>query len=177
MTTIKEIPLLFQTEMVRAVDKYRKEQTRRAKGLNEINEAPDIYEYKGVLETGNHVFGRMWKGHFVQSKHIKCPYGEPGDLLWVRETFTEWPKGSFQYKASTASGDELGIWKPSIHMPKAACRIWLMVEEIRVERLQDISEEDAVEEGCSPYGPFGEYRGSIHPNEGSMRYRAYSKAS
>lgn len=178
-----EIPLLFQTEMVQAVVEDRKSQTRRIKGLDYLNNPRYFKEFDSM----DHVVsldGKERHGIMLNLKRepdmgvfVKYPYGKPGDLLWVRETFTEWPKGSYQYRASTAFGDELGIWKPSIHMPKAAARIWLMVEEITVERLQDISEEDAIAEGCSSYGPFGEFRGSVHPSGGTMRYRAYSKAS
>jgi hypothetical protein len=69
------------------------------------------------------------------------------DILWVRETFTEWPKGNFQFFASTAMGEELGKWKPSIHMPKEACRIFLKLKSIRVERLRNIFHSDARSEG------------------------------
>jgi hypothetical protein len=68
-------------------------------------------------------------------------------------------------------------WRPSIHMPKAAARLWLLLEGIGAERLQDISEEDAIAEGIEKYGPFGEYKGAIHPNGGSMKFRAYERAS
>lgn len=146
MTTIKEIPLLFQTEMVQAILADRKTQTRRTKGLDEINKKPETYQYKGVFDTGNHIFGRMWKGHFVQSEHVKCPYGKPGDLLWVRENFKIIPPNQLHFQADPENKAVKG-WKPSIHMPKAAARLWLMVEEISVERMQDISEEDAVNEG------------------------------
>lgn len=80
---------------------------------------------------------------------IKCPY-EVGDVLWVRETFyqTTAPElnGAFYYKASIAEGWNLK-WKPSIFMPKQACRIFLKIKSIRVERLQDISEDDCKNEG------------------------------
>jgi hypothetical protein len=95
-------------------------------------------------------------------------------LLTVSHKIKE---GDFQYFVNTAMGEELGKWKPSIHMPKQACRIFLKIKSAKIERLNDISECDAIEEGCSKYGPFGEFKGSIHPNGGSMRYRAYSKAS
>lgn len=152
---ITEIPLLFQTEMVQAVAEDRKTQTRRTRGL----EGLDNHYFQSLVHHAYGHFTFVDKGNYSPKKEdVKVatpPYGKPGDLLWVRETFTEWPKGSFQYRASTALGDELGLWKPSIHMPKAACRIWLMMEEIRVERVQDISEEDAVAEGVLSSG--GQY--------------------
>lgn len=76
----------------------------------------------------------------------ECPYGQPGDVLWVRET---WIKQDSSYKYLAENTDWKGImkFKPSIHMPKAACRLFLQIKSIRVERLQDITEEDAKAEG------------------------------
>ena len=136
----------------------------------------------------------------------KCRYGKPGDLLWVRETtaFTvgeHQPYDTISYKADSFHKDinRPGVnfpedemckngwhdkdlakvlkWTPSIHVKKIFARIWLEVTEINVERLQDISEQDAIAEGIQKYGPFGEYAGSKHPNGGNMTHRAYYKAS
>lgn len=118
---------------------------------------------------------------------LKAKYGRPGDLLWVRET---WGIGSrpnpfegsidgIEFKADAKYLDDIELlplytpegfdfekyeragWRPSIHMPKAAARIWLQVTDVRVERLQDISEEDAIAEGSRPRshscGGFGYY--------------------
>jgi hypothetical protein len=90
-------------------------------------------------------------------EYAKSIYGKPGDLLWVRETWSR-VDGRYYFKADGAE-DELQeehsldkiSWKPSIYMPKAASRIWAMVEEIRVERVQDITEDDAKAEGCIQY--------------------------
>ncbi|HEY9363866.1 MAG TPA: hypothetical protein VIQ00_11425, partial [Chitinophagaceae bacterium] len=95
-----------------------------------------------------------------EDKHIvvKCPYGKIGDVLWVRETsrinYEEYniPGGiSFkkiiEYKADYKNDTSIRKWKPSIFMPKAACRIFLEITDIKVERLQDISGEDAINEG------------------------------
>ncbi len=112
---------------------------------------------------------------------IKCPYGKVGDILWVRESFitgAEMEDGYHKineitgdciintwYKASSPDlmwwdGDDCPLdsvpWKPSIHMPKTACRIFLQITDIRVERLQDISEEDAMAEGAQPLHPITE---------------------
>ena len=62
-------------------------------------------------------------------------------------------------------------------MPKEAARIFLKLTNVRCERLQDISEEDAVAEGIERYGPFGEFKGDPHPSGGMMRFRAYRKAA
>jgi hypothetical protein len=88
-----------------------------------------------------------------------CKYGKPSDMLWVRETWQEStflpkddPDFGYIYRASGngmawEQGDDTWRWKPSIHMPKSASRIWLMIEDIRVERVQEINEEDAMAEG------------------------------
>ncbi len=85
-----------------------------------------------------------------------CPFGQPGDLIWVRETWQwDWKDlakrdEKYYYFRATAGDEYLAYgekWKPSTHMPKEAARIWLKVTDIKVERLQDISEEDAVREG------------------------------
>lgn len=162
---LAEIPLLFSTEMVQANMEDRKTMTRRTRGLKEVNENPDKYNCEFFNEYGSM---EVWKDGKVKAV-IKSPYGKPGDLLWVREawncdridsvTGSEFyiPTGincCFVYKAENPTGKNKSVpkdwkmkWKPSIHMPKAAARLWLMVEEIRVERVQDISEADSVAEG------------------------------
>lgn len=122
--------------MVEAILDGRKTQTRRARGATFQN--------------------------FEEFARIKCPYGKPGDRLWVRETWqiTNFLHPSdenygYIYKASENGKDwqentEEWKWKPSIHMPKAAARIWLEITETRLERLQDISKEDAIAEGIEP---------------------------
>jgi hypothetical protein len=107
-----------------------------------------------------------------------CPYGQPSDLLWVRETwntltaYEEKPDYSvmsvreFVYKADD---DRFDKWKPSIFMPKEACRIWLKVTDVRVERLQDISERGAIKEGVElqlPNHLWKNYRPKTEPKEG-----------
>ncbi len=157
---MKEHPILFSTPMVQAILEGRKTQTRRivkttGHGWDAQELEFDQIKYisaemvEGKTESyqkemiGTHAFFNA-TGALLGTR---CHYGQPGDLLWVRETFTEWPKGKFQFKASTAPGDELGKWKPSIHMSKAAARIWLEITEVKVERVQDISEVDAKAEG------------------------------
>lgn len=141
---MNEHPILFSTPMVQAILEGRKTMTRRIIKDKQTLATVEVFNGKNGCEN-------------------LCLYGHPGDLLWVRECFTEWPKGEFQYKASTVPGDELGIWKPSIHMPKAAARIWLQVEEIRVERLQDISEKDTISEGVKYDFHAGENHFYVYP--------------
>lgn len=129
-------------------------------GLDNVNEDPDAIEFvrfQKYEKDGSYraIFKHEDADGFGS---VKCPYGQPGDLLWVRETFFDtrpfkqaplFQNGNdFYYKADGSFiGDHK--WKPSIHMPKVAARIWLQVEEIRVERLNEISEEDAIAEGVS----------------------------
>lgn len=130
---MKQRPILFSTDMVRAILARKKTQTRR------------IVKSQ-YLERGSTPF------HIAK----KSPYGLPGDQLWVREAFV-WegetkytdisPIGNFYYKADFEDGDGPTKWKPSIFMPHEAARIILEITEIRVERLHHISEDNAKAEG------------------------------
>lgn len=158
---MKEIPILFSTPMVQGILDLLKRMTRRTRGLEKINQDPSSWYLQTLFlhATGRFTFAPVNPSEKITGKDIievKCPYGQPGDVLWVRETFTgdifSGSPNAFIYKASDPNHRNnkergLNIWKPSIHMPKSAARIWLQVEEIRVERLQDISEEDAIAEG------------------------------
>ncbi|AEL24056.1 hypothetical protein [Cyclobacterium marinum] len=158
---ITELPILFQGELIRANMEGRKTQTRRGKKLDYINECSVCWRYDGIETKGNtytHVFARFNKDDSVLFfEKINSPYGKPGDLLWVRETWRHFLSPDhqitkFDYKANWSEGiishpKNKGIWRPSIHMPKTAARIWLMVEEIGMERVHDISKEDAIAEG------------------------------
>lgn len=142
----KHIPILFSTPMVQAILEGRKTQTRRVV-------KPQLNQH---LHLNRDYVAEYWEGELV-----KCPYGQPGDVLWVRETWCltqpYHPDAYyFGYKQGDHSENEApekydfstpDVWKPGIHMPKAACRIFLKVISVRVERLQDISEQDAIAEG------------------------------
>lgn len=150
-----ERPILFSTPMVQALIDGRKTQTRCIIKPQPEDGLWDDDKYPRGVDSSL----KGWNGTVAatgESKQFKCPYGSPGDMLWVREThlwdwedYAERTKKYFIYKASTpdyqmASGEN---WLPSIHMPKDAARIWLRLTDIRVERLQDITEEDAKSEG------------------------------
>lgn len=155
----KFIPILFSTPMVQAILEDRKTGTRRVVkpqppeedklDVGEFN--PSLTNKDGDEYPGPDTFGAISDGEFC----IKCPYGKPGDVLWVRESFAYVLLG-VKYKSDgdwTREEKEFGMtlpWKPSTHMPKTACRIFLEVLSIKVERLQDISEEDAIAEGIEP---------------------------
>lgn len=147
-------PILFSTEMVRAILAGRKTQTRRIvkplKGKLKIS--------AGHIEVINNMIEMMPDKTpstpiiFLQNQAIKLPYGKIGDKLCVRETWAlpqnkEGDDIGYQYKADYTDGSELWKWHPSIHMPKEACRLFLKIKSIRVEKLKDISEADAFDEG------------------------------
>jgi hypothetical protein len=159
MSEIKERPILFSAPMVRAILAGQKTVTRRqVKKQAALDCLAAGFEPSFLTLPGNADL---------------CPYGQPGDRLWLRETFTDLrgtgvehrpdPNGQIQryaYAADCAPGSyadearkEYGIkWKPSIHMPRAASRILLEITGVRVERLQDISRSDIRAEGlvCPP---------------------------
>lgn len=140
-------PILFNTEMVRALLEGRKTVTRRVvkfkKGQNPA--------WSGYIPDGAVLYG---------SNNIpaaKAPY-QPGDILWVRETWSPVnvrPR-RYIYKADVdrSIGEGVGLplcWHPSIHMPKEAARIFLRVTGVRVERLREITPQQIDAEGCCEY--------------------------
>ena len=143
---------LFNTEMVRAILDDRKTQTRR----------PIDWD------ISNSMSGDAASGYLVQTDNglidaLKLYRYQKGDILYVRETFVDISEiipGNIHYKASATKADlewlreEGWKWKPSIHMPKEAARIFLKVTDIRIERVQDITEENAIAEGCKMAGDF-----------------------
>ncbi|RGS67274.1 hypothetical protein DWX81_07400 [Roseburia inulinivorans] len=164
------LPILFNTEMVRAILDGRKTCTRRLvkpqpdeKHTYPLGFVTDSTEKK---EVGCFGFGIDEYGGSI--KYVKTPY-QPGDILYVRETWQYLYKldgneqiiedtGKYYYAATDTISfntyvDENGLehehvpWKPSIHMPKEAARIWLKVTDVRVERLQEITSEQICREG------------------------------
>jgi hypothetical protein len=148
----KEIPIPFSTPMVQAIIELRKTMTRRLRGLKNVNNNPDDWifsHFETNLKGGlNAVFKHK---DDLLHESIPCPFGKPDDLLWVRESWMLTSGGCYWYKASFNKSFDFknaGLKvKPSIHMPKVAARIWLEVTDIRVERLHNITEEDAMAEG------------------------------
>ena len=152
-----ERPILFSAEMVRAILDDRKTQTRR---LMKAQPYPDsivtvehyhqtVIDRHGDMQPGPEIFGAHWDDGECG---LRCPYGAPGDTLWVRETWAPHPHGVMRcgavYRADLDAVPDAGRWRPSIHMPRWASRLTLRITDVRVERLQDISEDDARAEGC-----------------------------
>ena len=143
---MKERPILFNSEMVRAILAGRKTQTRR------VIKRSDNWH----VDIGR---GRIWpvrENEYGDWYDVDCSYGQPGDRLWVREAFAYHPDGEGKdviYRATDPGWDEnnTGLrWRPSIHMPRWASRIQLEVTSVRVEPVQDISADDCVDEGLDP---------------------------
>lgn len=159
----KEIPILFSTPMVQAILDGRKTMTRRL--LKKQPQAPRaIYNDDDAIailgENGPDLLLRFnWKCKRYKKEFVdagmwgsKCPYGKPGDILWVRESFGRYKSGEIVYKADKTEATIIGNpWKPSIHMPKDAARIWLEVTEVRVEKLHSISDNDIFAEGIQTF--------------------------
>lgn len=137
---MKERPILFSGAMVRAILDGRKTQTRRV--------MTERHRYHFIEDCGDLAL---------------CPYGKPGEHLWVRETWAQpaaLDPGPTVYRADYPACVPAGFenippadaitWKPSIHMPRALCRLALEITGVRVERLNDCSAADAIAEGIAP---------------------------
>ena len=172
-TAIEERPILFSAPMVRAILDGRKTQTRRvikASATAGYSDKPSPASGRLVCKDGG-----AWDDNSRNTEPIaKCPYGKTGDRLWVRETGAFKCKTAPIYRADL-SDEEASLWKfsPSIHMPRWASRIDLEITDIRVERVQDISAEDAIAEGIE-----SEHQWDGKPpfaHDMGMWYRDYSK--
>jgi hypothetical protein len=148
---MKERPILFSAAMVRALLNGSKTQTRRVacKGLipPQYVTAKEYEPARWRLFDAEHPTAAL-----AQCTMPPCPYGQPGEQLWVKETHL--PKASgMLYRADLTEFDAAGTgamyggWKPSIFMRREYSRITLRITGVRVERLQDISEDDAIAEG------------------------------
>lgn len=142
-------PILFNTEMVRAILDGLKTCTRRiCKDANEYT-VPDMEFYNADKRTyAVHNFADKKHTEQLSIAERTCPIC-PGDILYVRETWKKAPNGYFYYEDWQRDDiADVAKWKPSIHMPKEAARIWLKVTDVRVERLQSITEGGAIREGA-----------------------------
>lgn len=152
-TEVKERPMLFSTPMVIAIIDDRKDITRRTKGLEFINEDPDRYKSCGISDKGHALFEDLRPEITPWISPIRCPYGIAGDVLWVRETcaiqkfFNGLREECFYIYKTDYPNPVSWNWKPSIFMPREACRLKLEIKYTRVERLHEISPDDADREG------------------------------
>ena len=151
--TTKERPILFSVPMVRAILDGRKTQTRRVV-KPQLEGRWNCWLREGERGTEIHVCRREHeRGEDCEPEFFaRCPYGSSGDRLWVREA--HWIHESERIVAYRADGEmpkhmEGSRWRPSIHMPRWASRLLLEVTEVRVERLQEITEEGAIAEGVT----------------------------
>ena len=199
---VRERPILFSGPMVRAILEGRKTQTRRVMQPQPSHDQHHVWRGK-VTRDAEH---RMWCWKYLVLENIwdfpdgedrkelatHCPYGVPGDRLWVRETWrpeTDWIDGTIatsadirysadgeddrqnwveipeaQRSAATVmlaksvDGQDGRRWHPSIHMPRWASRITLGITDVRVQRIQDISEQDALAEGVEFHGGLNAWR-------------------
>ena len=153
-------PILFNTEMVRAILDGRKTCTRRiCKDANECT-VPDMEFYNADRRTyAVHNFVDKEHTEQLSTAERTCPICT-GDILYVRETWKKAPNGYYYYEDWQRNDiADVTKWKPSIHMPKEAARIWLKVTDVRVERLHEITEDGAKAEGAI------DNRGFIHSPE------------
>jgi hypothetical protein len=159
MASTRERPILFSAAMVRALLSGAKTQTRRVlREQNPIDLGAAMY---GAHLSRRPVFDKVANaviGHRMAP--VLCPYGHPGDRLWVRETWAHHihaqsaahdQDGPFVYAADGQQALSMRLaskWTPGIHMFRWASRITLEIDDVRVERLQAISRGDAMAEGC-----------------------------
>ena len=179
---MKERPIIFNGEMIRAILDGRKTQTRRPV-KPQPTEYGLVFRRAGVSEKLEDDFYAWEDDGLLLDEHSEdggpcqrlCPFGVAGDRLWCRETWmaeTEQsiPTGGVIYRATDKpEPDENSplCWRPSIHMPREASRITLEITSVRIERLQEITEEDAKAEGIDmdiPLMPHVPGMGATHPS-------------
>ena len=151
-------PILFNTEMVKSLLDGRKTVTRR----DPFQMSEEYNRIKGLYRDGKNRLCAIFQSTVPEDPTIEEVHAryQPGDILWVRETWCEslGQAGKYFYRAYAGPRDEMkeyahsfNRWRPSIHMPREAARIFLRVTGVRVERLQDINGLHAKEEGCEGY--------------------------
>lgn len=183
---MKERPILFSGAMVSAILSGTKTQTRRVAPV----ESFEVTEHDGGLIswaarftkplTKSRITATHSGGPFTRDQASRivasqfCPYGQPGDRLWVRETWAHGihamaakrdEDGPFVYAATDRVDQRIGErWKPSIHMPRCASRITLEITGVRVERLQGLSHDDAYDEGAAEWAAETVKDGNKYPS-------------
>ena len=163
-----EKPILFQPELAKAILEGRKTQTRRV--IDRLLGFGPITEFDASPTTGYCCDFRdkrmLWNSLTAKELLAACPYGQVGGGLWVRERwmpvcrvgppiydgilYGDGEMREVRHETSVWKMDRVGKWRPSIHMPRWVSRLSLVIKVVKVERLQDISEEDAIAEGIEP---------------------------
>lgn len=191
----RERPIIFSGPMVTAILRGEKSQTRRIVKPQQAHEPGAVWVRSGDMHA--QCRDELARGVMdAVAEPIRCPYGQPGDCLWVRETWNAlgnedgrpineagdlcaFRDAALRYRADAVpvsyglerlpdGGDYDGPWRSPIHMPRWASRLTLEIVSVRVERLQDISEGDAIAEGWEGGaagnpgngGPFDWFRGT-----------------
>lgn len=160
---MKQTPILFSTDMVPPTLAGIKTMTRRTRGLETFNALDAAeWQYQHIYQNPAGELHAIFKSSITGDQaSAKFPYGVIGDILWVRETtrkcthygfdypFYQYKDGSTSTHCEILDKDQIihDKWTPSIHMPKDACRLWLKIFNLRVEKLKAISDNDAVAEG------------------------------
>lgn len=156
MSNPKERPILFSTDMVQAILDGRKTETRRVAKKQPTEKHAGLI--RSILLDGTEREAWLYLDKEGKAEAAYCPYGQTGDLLWVRETFAhnkqsglnhEDENYGYVYRATDPywETDEGWKWKPSIFMPKDAARIWLQVTYVCLQKLQKMTAFDARAEG------------------------------
>lgn len=169
---MKEHPILFSGPMVRAILAGQKTQTRRIIApqpyfRDRINLSAPGWCWESPAHLGPKLGGWPDPGEFGRELAGHCPYGQPNDRLWVRETWQTYTTpedrdlSQIVYAADHDSRRPMGVedewsWRPSIFLPRWACRLTLEITEVRVQRLQEITNDEAFQEGIrEAEGPDG----------------------
>jgi len=163
---MKETPIIFSGPMVRAILDGRKTQTRIVTNISQFI----ILQHENGLVTWDVHFKKAHKGVWSTSEGTKasaefalqkiknqyCPYGQPGDRLWVREAWRFSDPGDLVIYRADYNEEEaraIGGWKSPIYMTRRLCRIALGITGVRLERVQEINAEDAIAEGAPFINP------------------------
>lgn len=190
---MKQLPILFSTPMVQAIQINQKFVTRRTRNLDKVNQDPDRYKHPRIerhyvscpsieldgstttISEGTHARFYFRDKGFDNQLVVKHPYGSVGDVLWVKETHQHTKilnlapdnqNYGFVYRADNQPWDDYDNWKwkPSIHMPKEAARLYLKISTIGIERLHDITEPQCVIEGIEKMRAVSMDGGNVYRN-------------
>ena len=170
---MKERPILSTPENAQKMHDGKKVQTRRTNRLDEVNNCKH-WDYPQMTRPGIATFLDSTQANpYNNALDVKCPYGQVGDRLWIREAFCLCGKEGSKKPLYHGQCEEYKslkpIWNPSLHMPRWACRTVVELTDIRVERVQEISEEDCIAEGVELL------EGSYNPDDFTGLWKNYDR--